>query len=128
MVCVWYSESKDITISNSNKLSGESHSISIERLDFQKALQKAKYAESTQRVYLRSFDQSAERLDRKTPATATVKEANRHLTELKQSGATDTAYGNASATHRTTVPHWQRNLRGTLPLCLPSGKSVQPRR
>ena len=41
---------------------------------------------------------NATRLDRKAPATATLKKAKRHLTELKQTGASD--YGNASATLR----------------------------
>lgn len=84
-------------MSNNSKQSGESHSFSIERRDFQKALLKAEYVEGTQRVYLRAFTKFAERLDRKTPATATVKEAKRHLTELKQTGASTTDYANTSA-------------------------------
>lgn len=84
-------------MSNINKLSGESHSFSIEHRDFQKALSQTKYAESTQKMYLRAFTKFAKRLDRKTPATATIKEAKRHLTELKQTGASATVYASTSA-------------------------------
>lgn len=82
---------------NNSKQSGESHSFSIERRDFQKALSRTDYVESTQKIYLRAFTKFAERLDRKTPATATVKEAKRHLTELKQTGVSATAYATTSA-------------------------------
>jgi hypothetical protein len=49
---------------------------------------------------LRAFDKFAACLDQKVPATATLKEAKRHLTELKQTGASTSVTGNASATLR----------------------------
>ena len=83
-----------------NKPNDKSQALSFERAEFQKALLKANYVTSTQKVYLRAFDKFTKRLDRKTPATSTRTEAKRHLTELKQTGASKTAYGTASATLR----------------------------
>jgi site-specific recombinase XerD len=82
------------------KPNDKSHSLSIELLDFQKSLAEAGYVESTRKVYLRAFEKFAKRLDRKTPATAPLVDARRHLTELKQQNASSTAYGNASAALR----------------------------
>lgn len=79
------------------KPNAKSQAILKECVEFQSAMQKAGLAETTQKIYLRAFNKFARRLDRKTPATATLKEAKRHLTELKQSGATSTAYSTASA-------------------------------
>jgi hypothetical protein len=56
---------------------------------FQAAMRKGGFAEATRTVYLRAFDTFAKRLDRKTPATATLREAKHHLTELKQDMGTD---------------------------------------
>ena len=80
-----------------NKPNDKSQALSLEHAGFQKALVKANYVESTRKVYLRAFDSFAKRLDRKTPAAATRMEARRHLTELKQTGASKTAYATASA-------------------------------
>ncbi len=63
-------------------------------------MQKAGFAASTQKICLRVINKFAKRLDRKTPADATLKEARRHLTELKQCGASSGAYSNASAVMR----------------------------
>ena len=85
---------------NISKPNDKSQPISIQRAEFQRAMAKAKYVESTQTVYLRAFDKFAKRLDRKTPADATRVEARRHLTELKQSGISKSVYANSSATLR----------------------------
>ena len=45
----------------------------------------------------RAFDRFEEKLDRKTGATATVRDGRRYLTRLKQKGVSRTAYGTASA-------------------------------
>ncbi len=84
----------------SNSRRTESQSFLDERSEFQCAMAKAGFVESTQKVYLRAFDRFAKRLDRKTPATATRKEARRHLTELKQAGVSATLYSHASAALR----------------------------
>jgi len=84
----------------SNKLDGRSQAFLQDRIELEEALSHAKYVASTQKVYLRAFDRFAVRLDRKSPRTATLKEAKRHLTELKQTGASASAYANASATLR----------------------------
>jgi integrase/recombinase XerD len=84
-------------MSNITKPNAKSQALLQECVEFQAAMQKAEFAETTQKIYLRALNKFAKRLDRKTPATATLKEAKRHLTELKQSGATSTAYSTASA-------------------------------
>ena len=85
---------------DNNKPNEKSQALLKESVEFHSAMQKAGFAEATQKMYLRSLNNFAKRLDRKTPATATLKEAKRHLTELKQSGASSTAYSTASAALR----------------------------
>ena len=87
-------------MANITKPNDKSHSLSIELIGFKKSLADAGFAESTRKVYLRAFEKFANRLDRKTPATATPVDARRHLTELKQRNASSTACGNASAALR----------------------------
>ena len=87
-------------MAKTTKPNDKSHSLSIELLDFKQSLTEAGFAESTRKVYLRAFEKFANRLDRKTPATATPVDARRHLTELKQRDVSSTAYGNASAALR----------------------------
>lgn len=87
-------------MSKSTKLNDKSQSLLIERAGFKKALIKAQYVASTQKIYLRAFDKFAERLDRKTPADATRIEAKRHLTELKQRGVSKSLLANTSASLR----------------------------
>ena len=82
------------------KSDARSQAILQDRAKFKDALSQEKYAASTQKIYLRAFNQFAARLDRKAPATATLKEAKRHLTELKQTGASASVAGNAAATLR----------------------------
>ncbi len=55
------------------------------------------FVPGTRKAYLRAFDRFEEKLDRKTGATAAVRDARRYLTRLKQKGVSKTAYGNASA-------------------------------
>jgi len=88
------------TMRDSNKPNAKSQAHLREYVEFQSAMQKAGFAEATQKMYLRSLNKFAKRLDRKTPATATLKEAKRHLTELKQSGAPSSSYSTASAALR----------------------------
>lgn len=87
-------------MSNYTKAERKSQALLRDRAQFQDALLQAKYAPSTQKVYLRAFDAFAKRLNQKTPAAATLKEAQRHLTELKQTGASASVYSTASATLR----------------------------
>ncbi|MBW1659985.1 MAG: phage integrase N-terminal SAM-like domain-containing protein [Deltaproteobacteria bacterium] len=70
----------------------------LESLQF--AMAKAGFADGTQKMYLRAFKRFAKRLDRKTPASSTPREARRHLTELKQSGMSQTVLSSSSAVLR----------------------------
>jgi len=60
-------------------------------------MEAVRFVEGTRKAYLRAFDRFEEKLDRKTGATAKVRDARRYLSQLKQKGVSDTAYGNASA-------------------------------
>jgi site-specific recombinase XerD len=82
------------------KRSCKNQIISEEVESLQFAMAKAGFAAGTQKMYLRAFKKFSKRLDRKTPATATLKEARRHLTELKQSGVSATVLSSASAVLR----------------------------
>ena len=64
--------------------------------EFLAAMTKGEFHPETKNGYLRAFKKFASRLDRKTPATATLEEARRYLTELKQVGESS-AYSHASA-------------------------------
>ncbi|MCK5529050.1 MAG: tyrosine-type recombinase/integrase [Kiritimatiellae bacterium] len=83
-----------------SKCSSKSQIIINELKKLQCAMVKASFTPGTQKIYLRAFKKFAERLDRKTPATATLTEARRHLTELKQSGVSQTVLGSTSAVLR----------------------------
>ena len=83
-----------------NSKSAEGQSVLEQRAEFQFEMAKVKFVPGTQSAYLRAFDKFAKRLDRKTPASATLKEARRHLTELKQAGASATVYSHAAAALR----------------------------
>jgi site-specific recombinase XerD len=87
-------------MSKSNKPNAKSQSLSQEREDFRKALIKAGYAECTRKVYEQAFNRFAKRLDRKTPADATVSDAKRLLTELKQKDMSKSIQSGTSAALR----------------------------
>lgn len=78
----------------------KSQAFSQDRIQFEEALVQAKYVASTRKVYLRAFDTFAKRLNQKPPVAATLTEAKRHLTELKQTGASASVHSTASATLR----------------------------
>ena len=84
----------------SSRRRDKSQIVLEERTEFQIAMAKVGFVVGTQSAYLRAFDKFAKRLDRKTPATATLKEARRYLTELKRSGASATVYSHAAAAVR----------------------------
>lgn len=84
----------------SNRRSSKSKAVLKGMNEFGLAMEKAGFSVGTQKMYLRAFEKFAKRLDRKTPAQATLKEARRHLTELKQAGVSDTMYSSASAALR----------------------------
>jgi len=75
-------------------------SFSSDRERFQFDMAQVGFVAGTQTVYLRTFDRFAKRLDRKTPSAATLNDARRYLTELKQSNASATACSHASAALR----------------------------
>ncbi len=66
----------------------------------EKAMVKAGFAPGTRKMYLRAFKKFAKRLDRKSPASSTLREARRHLTELKQTGVSQTVLSSCSAVLR----------------------------
>ncbi len=83
-----------------NSKSAKGQLILEEREAFEVEMAKVAFVPGTQKAYLRAFDKFAKRLDRKTPAAATLKEARRHLTELKQAGVSATVYSHAAAALR----------------------------
>jgi integrase/recombinase XerD len=86
---------KSITVS-----SIKSQQILKEFASLEEVMAKAGFATGTQKMYLRAFKKFAKRLDRKAPASATLREARRHLTELKQSGASKTVLSSSTAVLR----------------------------
>jgi site-specific recombinase XerD len=78
----------------------KSQQISEEFASLEEAMVKAGFAAGTRKMYLRAFKKFSKRLDRKTPATSTLREARRHLTELKQSGVSAAVLSSASAVLR----------------------------
>ena len=72
-------------------------SDSEHRRKFQEKMKSVGFVVGTQTAYLRAFDRFEARLDRKSGATATVRDARRYLTELKRQGVAATAYSHAAA-------------------------------
>jgi site-specific recombinase XerD len=70
---------------------------SVHRQQLQERMAAVGFAAGTQTAYLQAFDRFEKKLDRKTGSTATVRDARRYLSRLKQKGGSKTAYGNASA-------------------------------
>jgi integrase/recombinase XerD len=70
---------------------------SVHRQQLQEQMAAVGFAAGTQTAYLRAFDRFERKLDRKTGASAKVRDARRYLSGLKQKGGSKTAYGNASA-------------------------------
>jgi len=73
---------------------------SVERNRFQVAMIEVGYVAGTRLAYLRQFDQFQSRLDRKGLAEASVRDARRHVTHLKQKGVSKTLLAHASAALR----------------------------
>ncbi len=67
---------------------------------FQQGMIEAGLAQATRGVYLREFDRFEAKLDRKTGGTAAVRDARRYLSRMKESGASESRYANASAALR----------------------------
>ena len=63
------------------------------RREMQARMAEVGFVAGTQVAYLRAFDRFEGKLDRKTGQTATVRDARRYLSRLKQSGASTTACG-----------------------------------
>ena len=82
---------------NGSRGESKRESNSEVREAFVKRLVVEQYVPGTQIPYLRALDKFAAKLDRKTLATAKVRDARRYLTWLKQKGVSKSAYGNASA-------------------------------
>ena len=76
---------------------GKGQSDSEHRQELVKEMEEVGFVPLTRKAYLRAFDRFEQKLDRRTGATATVRDGRRYLSRLKQTGASKTAYGNASA-------------------------------
>jgi site-specific recombinase XerD len=81
----------------SNSRKNKDQSKSEHREQFQKRMVEAGFVPGTQVAYLRAFDRFEAKLDRKTAQTATVQDARRYLSRLKQSRASNTVYSHAAA-------------------------------
>ena len=75
-------------------------SDSVSRRGMQARMAEVGFVPGTQEAYLRAFERFETRLDRKTAQTATVKDARRYLSGLKQSGMSATVYSHAAAALR----------------------------
>lgn len=78
----------------------QGQSNSEHRSSFQEKMISVGFVPGTQVAYLRAFDRFEAKLDRKTAATASVRDARRYLSRLKQSGVSDTVYSHAAAALR----------------------------
>lgn len=81
----------------SNTKRGKGQSDSTHRIQFQKRMVEVGFVPGTQAAYLRAFDRFEAKLDRKDGLTATVRDARRYLTGLKQKGVSGTEYSHAAA-------------------------------
>ena len=84
----------------SRKKRGRQPDSSAIRSRLQERMVEVGFVDGTRAAYLRSFDRFEAKLDRKTAATATVRDARRYLTRLKQSGVSQTVYSHAAAALR----------------------------
>jgi len=80
---------------NTKRRKGQSDSAHRQRL--QEKMAEVGFVPGTQKGYLRAFDRFEEKLDRMTGARASVRDARRYLTRLKQQGVSATVYSNAAA-------------------------------
>lgn len=79
------------------KKSKQNQDNSVERNRFQAAMNDVGFVPGTRLAYLRQFDRFVSGLDRKEADAANVRDARRHLTRLKQSGASKTLLSHAAA-------------------------------
>jgi len=85
---------------HSNRTGNQGESKSAGREAMQQRMAEVGFVVGTQTAYLRAFDRFNERLDRKSAQDATLQDARRHLTQLKQAGASATVYSHAAAALR----------------------------
>jgi len=76
---------------------GKGQSDSDHRQQLQEGMSEVGFVAGTQVAYLREFDRFEKKLDRKTAATATIRDARRYLTRMKQGGVPKGRYSCASA-------------------------------
>jgi integrase/recombinase XerD len=83
-----------------SRKSSKGQNDSQQMRDMQQRLAEVGFVSGTQAAYLRAFERFEGKLDRKTAETATVGDARRYLSGLKQSGASQTVYSHAAAALR----------------------------
>ena len=76
---------------------GKGQSDSDHRQRLQDRMAEVGFVPGTQAGYLREFDRFEKKLDRKTAAAATIRDARRYLTRMKQRGVPNGRYSCASA-------------------------------
>ncbi len=79
----------------------ESQTDSPPRDRFQQKTIEVGFVPGTRAAYVREFDHFETKLDRKTGATAAVRDARRYLSRLKESGVSNTVYSHAAAAFRS---------------------------
>ena len=90
----------------------ESQTDSPPRDRFQQKTIEVGFVPGTRAAYVREFDHFETKLDRKTGATATVRDARRYLSRLKESGVSNTIYSHASAALQCMRGSWFPLLHG----------------
>ena len=86
-----------MSTSKSSRKQQKGQSDSEHRQRLQQRMADVGFVAGTQMAYLRAFDRFEEMLDRKTAATAKVRDARRYLSGLKQKGVSSTTYSHATA-------------------------------
>jgi integrase/recombinase XerD len=86
-----------MTVSKGSRKQRKGQSDSDHRQQLQERMAEVGFVTGTQVAYLREFDRFEKKLDRKTAATATSRDARRYLTRMKQRGVPKGRYSCASA-------------------------------
>ena len=84
----------------SSKADGKGERKPTGRAGMRQRMGEIGFVPGTRVAYLRAFDRFEATLDRKTSETATVRDARRYLSRLKQSGVSQTVYSHAAAALR----------------------------
>jgi integrase/recombinase XerD len=87
-------------VSKSSRKRNKDQRDSAHRSRFQERMIEEGFVDGTRAAYLREYDRFEAKLDRKTGATASVRDARRYLSRQKESGAPSTVCSHGSAALR----------------------------